>query len=457
MSDKEALRVFVMAGIVSETMTIKEAAQALTLSERQVKRLKRGVKESGVAFLAHKNRGRKPKHAIPDSVRQQVLALANDPVYRNVNYSHFTDLLAERHGIYLSVSSVSRVLRATGIKSSRTHRKPKHHRSRPRKPQVGMLLQIDASPHAWLENRGPRFCLVAAIDDATGLVVGATFRYQEDLDGYFEVLRQVISSYGTPLAIYHDGHSIFRSPKADELTIEQQLAGQPTPLTQLGRALSELQIGRILALSPEAKGRIERLWETLQDRLVIELRLAHANTIEEANVFLSKYLQRHNRRFAVQAKEPSSAFRPAPTPQGLRQILCRKAQRIVSNGSTISYGGRTYQLVDHNGVVPLRPHTKVTVHIHSDDTLQVIYREKLYATRELSRPLPELQPESPKKRAGLVSPRKPAPDHPWRRPFCLSSNPANHEVYRNHYTRSGSDEVLTANPETSESSRSSAP
>lgn len=435
LSDTEARRAFVMARVVSGTMTVKEAAQVLALSERQVKRLKAGVQESGVAFLAHKNRGRRPMHALPDSIRFQVVSLANDPLYHGVNFSHFTDLLAERHSIFLSVSSVSRILRTAGMTSPRTHRKPKHHQSRPRKPQAGMLLQIDGSPHAWLEERGPHLCLIAAIDDATGLVVGGTFRYQEDLEGYFEMLRQVISLHGIPLSVYHDGHTIFRSPKAEKLTIEEQLAGQPIPLTQFGRALNELGVTQILALSPEAKGRIERLWRTFQDRLVIELRIAGAKSIADANAVLGTLLKRHNRRFAVQAQDPASAFRPAPASESLMEVLCRKEQRTASNGSTISYDGHIYQLILHNAVVPLRPHSKVTVHLHVDGSLSAFYRGQLYAVQETARPLPNLHASLPKERAGLAPPRKPAPDHPWRKPAVLSRNlPLSHETHRYHYT-----------------------
>lgn len=418
LSDKEVKRAFVMEHVVNGSMTVREAAQALSLSERQVKRLKAGVKRSGVAFLAHRNRGRKPRHAIPDDLRRRVVDLATT-TYRGANYSHLSELLAEYENIQLSVSSVTRILRSAGIKSPHKHRPPKLHRSRPRKPQFGQLVQLDASPFPWLEDRGPILCLHGAIDDATGMVLGATFRFHEDLQGYFEVAYQMISSYGIPLAVYSDRHSIFIAPNV-KLTLEEELAGRKFPLTQFGRALEELKITHIPAYTPQAKGRIERLWQTFQDRLVIELRLANASTIEEANAVLGQLVQRHNARFAVRPLDTASAFRPAPKLDLLRQILCRQEQRSVSNGSTFSYLGHTYQLVDHTGVVLLKPGAKVTLHLHSDASLNVSYLGKLYNAQELPQPLPATspapaKPPSPNERAGLPSHRKPAPDHPWRR------------------------------------------
>ncbi|MBO8138822.1 MAG: helix-turn-helix domain-containing protein [Desulfotomaculum sp.] len=201
LSKKETHRAVVITQVIDGTMTIREAAEVLALSERHVKRLKKGVKEEGIGFLAHKNRGRKPKHAIPDSLKKQVVHLATTK-YHGANYSHLADLLAEHEGINLSVSTVRRILKAAGIESSRKHKPTKRYRSRERMPQEGLLIQIDASPHAWLEDRGPELSLVAAIDDATGKVLGATFRYQEDLDGYFEVMQQLITNYGVPMSIY---------------------------------------------------------------------------------------------------------------------------------------------------------------------------------------------------------------------------------------------------------------
>jgi hypothetical protein len=225
--------------------------------------------------------------------------------YEGFNHHHLTELLAEQEGLVVSRSSVWRILTAAGLKSSRHRRPAKHRCRRERYSQEGMLLQIDGSQHDWLEGRGPYLTLVAAIDDATGTVAGAVFRDQEDAQGYFLMLREVISANGVPLALYSDRHSIFqRSPKERE-TLEEQLAGERQP-TQFGRSLKELGIQAVFALSPQAKGRIERLFGTLQDRLVSELRLAGAATMEMANQTLQDFLPRFNVRFGVPASCPGA-------------------------------------------------------------------------------------------------------------------------------------------------------
>lgn len=424
LSDTEVKKAFVMERVLSRSMTIREAARVLSLSERQVKRLKVGVEKNGVAFLAHKNRGRKPKHAIPDELRRKVVSLATHD-YRGANYSFLTELLAEYEDIHLSVSSVTRILRSAGVKSPRKRRPPKAHRTRPRRPQFGQLLQIDGSPFAWLEDRGPNLCLQAAIDDATGQVVGATFRLHEDLQGYFEVMRQVVSNYGVPLAIYSDRHTIFVPPPGASPTIEQELEGLKVARTQFGRALDELQIALIPARSPQAKGRVERLWQTLQGRLFIYLRRAGASTLEEANSVLTALMAKHNGRFAVQAQDPDSAFRPAPDLEALDQIFCLKEQRTISQGSTFTYRRHVYQVVNENGNVPVRPGARLDVHVHADGSLNVSYQGRLYQVQELLQPSKAPQPPSapPEKRAGIASPRKPAQDHPWRKPAVLHRRP----------------------------------
>jgi len=243
-------------------------------------------------------------------------------------------------------------------------------RSRSRMPQEGMLVQCDASPHDWLEGWYTRLCLHGAIDDATGKVLGLHFRPNEDLLGYLHVLRRMVGRYRVPRNLYSDGHTIFFSPKEDKLTIEEELKGERVKLTQFGQALNQLGITHIKARSPQAKGRIERLWKTLQSRLIVELRIANICTLEEANDFLDGFVRRFNSRFAIEAKDREHAFKPAPDEGLLNNIICIKMQRKASNGSTISYEGSTYQLVDHRGsVVPLKPRSTVYVTRHLDGSL----------------------------------------------------------------------------------------
>ena len=418
MSQKETRKFEILCLAKEGRITVREAAGLLGLCERQVKRLKKGVKEFGAAAIAHGNRGRKPPHSIPDSLRAYVLEIAESASFAGVNFSHFKDLLEEREHIVLSVSSVARILKNGGIASSRKHRVKKRYKSRPRKSQAGLLVQIDASPHPWLEDRGPAMTLVGIIDDATGAVLGATFRAAEDMNGYFMVLKQTISRYGIPLSIYSDRHTIFVSPASERVTIEDELAGRTKRLTQFGRALEELGIAHLKALTPQAKGRIERLWQTFQDRLVIEMRLKGITSLEEANAFLKEFVEKHNRRFSVKPEDDRSAFRPSPGEKALRQILCRQDIRKASSGSTISYANTLYHLIDAGGqVIGLKPKSAVTVFNLLDGTLAASYRDTLYRLKKFEMPEKEQTREAPPRRAKIAATgvTKPADDHPWRK------------------------------------------
>ena len=211
-----------------------------------------------------------------------------------------------------------------------------------------MLVQLDASPFDWFEGRGPKLELHGAIDDATSKVLALYFRPNEDLRGYLEVLERMTADYGIPRAVYTDGHTIFFSPKKDKLTIEEELAGKQVALMQLGRVFEELGMSHIHARSPQAKGRIERLWGTLQGRLKIEMRIEGISSIEEANEFLPGFIEKYNKQFAVEPADPESAF-AAPMAKGkMESIICLREERTAT-GSTISYYGQKYQLVDEKG------------------------------------------------------------------------------------------------------------
>jgi len=290
--------------------TTEEAAELLGLSARQVRRLRRGFVERGPAALAHGNRGRPPAHALSQTVRAEVLRLAQSQ-YADYNHSHLHEVLAAEHGLQLSRRSVARILAAAGQRSPR-RRRPRQYRSRrERMPRAGMLVQVDGSQHDWLEGRGPRLVLIGAVDDATSDLLGAVFREREDAHGYLLLLRETVSSSGVPLAWYSDRHSIFRRNDKAPWTLAEQLAGERTP-TQVAGALARLGVQLIHAYSPQAKGRVERCWGTLQDRLVKALRRADARTLEDANTVLDQFLPRFRQRFAVAAADPQPAYRPLP-------------------------------------------------------------------------------------------------------------------------------------------------
>src|SRR4051794_9289227 len=342
MTTIEQRRAWVLTKLIAGEVRIDEAAGLLGLSERSVWRLKACFLDEGPAGLVHGNRGRASLRRIDESTRQRVCALARG-AYDGANDSHLAELLAEREGISLSRVSVRRILRAAGIATPRRRRSARHRSRRERMPQAGMLLQTDGSRHDWLAGRGPRLTLVAAIDDATGIITGATFREQEDAAGYLTVLRDTVRRHGVPLAIYRDRHGIFETPRGMPLTLEEQLVDRRSP-TQFGRALAELGITSIAAQSPQAKGRIERVWGTFQDRLVVELRLAAANDMAAAERVLARFVPRFNRRFAVPPGDPAPAWQRLPADVRLDQVCCLKYRRVVARDNTVWAGATILQL-----------------------------------------------------------------------------------------------------------------
>jgi transposase len=429
LNKREQKRLMVLNKVNSKEIRVEEAATIISLSMRQTWRLLAAYRKEGAAALAHGNRGRKPPNAFTEDLKQEVRELATTR-YRGFNHQHFTELLAEREGIFLSRSSVRNILLESGVRSPRKRRPPKHRHRRERYPQEGMLLQIDGSPHDWLEGRGPWLSLIGAVDDATGKVPSALFRGQEDAQGYFRLLQNIVQDKGIPLAIYHDQHRIFKLPADKSPSIEEQLEGK-RPLTQFGRLLEELGITSIPALSPQAKGRIERLWGTFQDRLVSELRLAGAKTLDEANKVLQDFLACYNVKFAVPAAEPGSAYRQVGHGFIADEVFCFKHRRTVGADNVVRFEGHRLQVVPTNGRASYA-RCRVEVHVRlvrlcrdsdeiGDDSLAVYYQGKPLMTRTAP-PEPRVQRAAKLPETLLTSTKspatfnhKPAVDHPWRR------------------------------------------
>ena len=411
MNRKEQKRLIVLNQIDTANLTVSQAARLLNLSERHVWRLIATYRKEGASALAHGNRGRKPHNALDEGLRKQVQSLA-ESTYVGFNTQHFTEKLSECEGIDFSRSSVRRILLGSGIRSPRKRRPPKHRSRRERYPKEGMLLQIDGSPHDWLEGRGHRLSLIGAIDDATGKVPYAIFREQEDTKGYFLMLREITLNQGIPLALYHDRHSIFELPPDKFASIEEQLTGK-RPLTQFGRLLEELDINSISANSPQAKGRIERLWGTFQDRLTSELRLAGAKTIEEANWVLAYFLPDYNRKFAISAREPELAYRKPEDGFKAEEFFCLKYQRTVGSDNVVRFGEQRLQILPSMDRLSYA-HCKVEVQERLDGNLAVYYQGQCLSIRPA--PLEPARLREPVV-TGTSSQRryvKPSPDHPWR-------------------------------------------
>jgi transposase len=434
LTPRQQHRLAVLNRLVAGHCTASEAAQLLGLSERTIWRLKAAYERQGAAALVHGNRDRPKSWALPEDLRDRVRTLVAER-YADCNDTHITELLAREHEIFLSRPSVRRILRSGGSAAPHPRRAPRHRRRRDRYAQEGMLLQIDGSPHQWFGPDQPRCTLLAAIDDATSRVVAAVFRAQEDAHGYFLLLRQVLTTYGIPDALYHDRHGIFvRDPQA-RWTLDEQLAGQPEP-TQFGRVLSDMGIGSIAARSPQAKGRIERLWGTLQDRLIPELRLAGLGAPAAVTAeFLAAYFERHNAAFAVPANDPGSAYRPLPADLDLDRLLSFRYARVVNHDNTVQFARQVLQ-------IPPGPRRRgyarahVWVHELLDGSLGVWHADEqrwllrsdpsstpvtLRARRAKPPVAPDADPPTPPAErpsptpAAPHGPWKPAANHPWRR------------------------------------------
>ena len=292
MNDEELKRLHVINCALEGRLTVSQAANALGLSERRIKQLKKEVKERGVQSIIHGNRGRKPVHTIDSKLAQRIVELKNSYAYQEANFLHFQELLEEYEGIKISYSALYDILRKANIKSPKKHRKTKKHHRRKRKASAGMMLQADGTPHDWF-GIGKKYALHGFIDDATGSITGLYMCENECLLGYLEVTRQTLKNFGIPLSLYPDKYSVFfpNPTKKYDLTIDEQLRGVTKAVTQFGRIMDELGIEMFPASSPQAKGRIERLWETLQSRLVTEFRIHNITTIEQANKFLPGYIK----------------------------------------------------------------------------------------------------------------------------------------------------------------------
>jgi transposase len=338
-SQKELQRVAVIASCVKGDLACARAAELLDLTPRQIKRLKARYRHGSAAALAHVSRGRPSHRRLPDTVRERIVRLART-TYAGFNDHHLCEKLVEREGFSLSRETLRRLLRQRGLGPPRKRRAPAHRQRRVRSPRLGELVQLDGSPHDWLEGRGPRLTALGMQDDATSKILAAEFFPSETALGYLCLLRQLLRRHGLPLAFYGDRSGVFVR-NDDNWTVEEQLAGKRQP-TQFGRALQQLGITFIAARSPQAKGRVERLWGVLQDRLASELRLAKADDIVSANAVLRKFITDYNRRFARQPREQPSAWRAVP--ESLERICCFMHERIVSNDNVVQWDGRRFQI-----------------------------------------------------------------------------------------------------------------
>jgi transposase len=377
LTPEEGRRLHVLSRLERGQLTTAQAAETLRLTTRQVRRLRRALRLSGPEGLAHGNRGGRSSQRLPDTIRVQIIALAQGR-YAGLTDNHLTEKLTSVEGLLVSRTTVRRVLRAAGVVSPRRRRPPQHRSRRPRRAQAGLLLQLDGSPFAWFGAAQPVCSLLGAIDDATGAVLAATFRGQEEAAGYLTLLRTLGQTVGLPAAVYTDAHGIFARNDA-HWTLAEQLPGHQTP-TQVGQAFAALAIAHLVAESPQAKGRIERLWNTLQDRLVAELRLAGITTLAAGNVFLATtFLPAFGAQFSVPAAIATAAYRPVPRGWDLERLCAFHYARRVAADTTVRVEEVRLPLLAGSG---RRSYAKASADVVQclDGSWRVYIRDRLVAT-----------------------------------------------------------------------------
>ena len=407
MSLKERKRMTIMAGVKDKELSQVQAAKLLGLGYRQAKRVWRRYRTEGDAGLVHRLRGKAGLRRKPPALRAQVLARYAEERYADFGPTLLAEELAKA-GIAVDHDTVRRWLLAEGKWTVR-RRRQKHRQWRERKPCFGAMVQLDGSHHDWFEGRRGKCVLRVMVDDATNRL-RARFFEAETTRASYDVFAGWVRQHGLPGSLYVDRDSLYRCE--GEPTIAEQLAGKERQ-TQFGRAMDQLGVELILAHSPQAKGRVERMNGVLQDRLVKALRLANINDLESANRFLDKtYLREFNRRFARVAASPLDVHRGIP--RNLDEVLSWEEERVVQRDWTVACAGKWYQLDRHHEALSLVGR-KVVVRTLRDGRVQLLYRGKQLKWRQLPGRAGRIKPSPPAKAVRVI--RSPAANHPWRRPL----------------------------------------
>ena len=406
MSNREITRLEIMQRLKEKRLTQKEAAGMLGISTRQVKRLWRAYRKKGAQGLVSKRRGKPSNNRLDAGVAQQALDLIKEK-YEDFGPTLAHEKLTEEHQLQLSRESVRRIMIEEGVWKPKRAKQPSAHQMRERRACFGELVQIDGSDHDWFEGRGPKCTLLVYIDDASGQIGELWFVPDETFFAYFEASRHYFERYGKPAAFYSDKHGIFRVNQA-------QTVGLGSGLTQFGRAMQELDIQIICANTPQAKGRVERANQTLQDRLVKELRLRGISDMDNANAFLPEFREDFNQRFAVQPRSTHDAHRPLLKTENLDIIFTDQKTGTLSKNLTIQHNKVIYQIQSTRPDYTLRNAT-VTVCENAKGVVTILYKHE---------PLPYTIFHKPVRQAEVVDtktldhqlkiPKPPAPDHPWR-------------------------------------------
>lgn len=419
MSNKEANRVSMMEKLVKKEVKQERAAQILGLSTRQVRRLKRRYQQRGPAGLVHQSRG-KPSH---NRINQKEIDRAVEII--RTKYFDFGPTLAyekliENHKITFSVETLRKAVINAGLWQPKRRRKPRIHQMRERRSCEGELVQMDGSPHAWFEDRGPECNLLGYIDDATSKVKWLQFFVSETTQAYFKATGEYLKRHGKPLAFYSDKNSVFRINMTKGGTAS---VNDSQGLTQFGLAMKELGIELIPANTPQAKGRIERLYQTLQDRLVKELRLKGINTIEQANQYLPEFMVKFDLRFAVKPRDPVNVHRPLLLQDDLRKIFVFQYTRILSKNLTCQFENKLYQIKTKRPTYAMR-HAPVLVRKDLEGKISIEYKGRklgytilkkqpkanVVSNKQINQVVERIKEEQQTKQTPWIPPA----DHPWR-------------------------------------------
>jgi transposase len=408
MSAKELSKLEVMQRLEEKRLKQKEAAKILRVSVRQVKRLLRRYRRVGASGLVSQRRGKASNHQLSAEVKQKVLDLLKGK-YHGFGPTLACEKLVEVEEVQISDESVRQMMLTEGLWQARKERKVTVHQMRERRACFGELVQIDGSPHAWFEQRGPLCTLLVAIDDATGKLVALVFVEAESFHHYVRLVRPYFERCGKPVAFYSDKHGIFR--------VNQPSVGTGEALTQFGRAMQELDIEILCANTPQAKGRVERANQTLQDRLVKELRLRGLSSMEQGNAYLPEFIADFNQRFAVLPRSQHDAHRPLTAAENLAYILTWQEPRTLSKNLTLQFKHVVYQIQTDRPTYALR-NAQVTVCENASGQVTILYKgnsltftifhkqehlAEIVDTKQVDRVLQDQHHA-----------HKPAPDHPWR-------------------------------------------
>jgi len=396
----ELKRLHVIHKVLERVIKQVEAAEILSLSGRQIRRIVKRIRSEGDRGIVHQSRGRPSNRRTPDKVKNKVIRLYRAQ-YKDFGPTLASEKLLERDGIGISDETLRRWLLEAGD-WKKTRKARGHRRWRERKHHAGEMAQMDGSHHDWFEGRGPWCVLMGYIDDATGKVFGRFYEYEGTIPA-MDSFKRYIQKHGLPMSVYLDRHTTYKSTAKP--SIEEEL-NNTMPLSEFERALKELGVDVIHANSPQAKGRVERLFGTLQDRLVKEMRLRGIQTIEEGNRFLKQYLPVYNKRFSVRPMERNNVHRCLPKGLNLDAILCIKTERTLRNDFTVAHNRKLYQIQDRTNA------SKVMVHEQIDGAMRILYQDQTLRFREITtRPVKEEKaPELVRRR----KPPTPTADHPWR-------------------------------------------